>query len=136
MAIVYESELESALEDEFREPDESEWEDEIEGEGILGALSGLGRVAGGLGKLGSVASGIGKLGSGVGKLGGLAGGLGKLGGGEASSAEWRVVWARSGDGPAVLGNWEVPQVALAGQEAWEDLPVKAGWAVWGEAWTN
>ncbi len=62
---------------------ESEYETELEGEGFLGALSGLGSLASGLGKLGGLASGLGKLGglaSGVGKLGSLAGGLGKLGG--------------------------------------------------------
>jgi hypothetical protein len=78
MSTAYESELETALEEEFRELNEDELEDD-EGEGFLGALSGLGSFASGLGKLGSVASSIGKLGSSMGKLGGLAGSVGKLG---------------------------------------------------------
>jgi hypothetical protein len=77
MSTAYESELESALEEEFGELSEYELEDDPESERFLG---GLASVASGLGKIGSVAGSIGKIGSSVGKLGGLAGGLGKLGG--------------------------------------------------------
>ena len=88
MTLAHESDLESALAQEFEELGEEELQDGSEGEAFLGALSGLGSLASGLGKLGSVASGlgklgsvagsIGKLGSGAGKLGSLAGGLGKV----------------------------------------------------------
>jgi len=87
MTLAHESDLESPLAQEFEELGEEELQDGSEGEAFLGALSGLGSLASGLGKLGSVASGlgklgsvagsIGKLGSGVGKLASLAGGLGK-----------------------------------------------------------
>ena len=78
MTIACSQELQSALEQEFRELGEGEFGEGAEGEGFLGALSGLGSLASGLGKVGSVVGSIGKVGSGLGKLGRL-GGVGRLG---------------------------------------------------------